>query len=232
MELGTTSTRPLMALSPVFLAMCTSEIPTDSCDLPPTERRRRFWVRLSFLVIASALILDVCPWWPLLNRPKQALSSVLNRIGLCQGEWPLFAPNPIVDNGWFSADLTDKEGNRFTWNSPHWVQTNSWDRFYKFRHLNFYNRLHLLHNAPAVNDFSDYLARTISTDPKNRTVDITTELPKSEPNPSDRSSPVREVKVYKISKLMMLTEEGTLPTRDETIWTLRTELLSKKEYSE
>ncbi len=191
---------------------------------------RRTLVSLFFCVLASSLILDAIPWsWTSLVPAKESLSSLYNRIGLWQGEWPLFAPNPVVDNGWLSADYTDVEGNRYTWNSPHWVQTDAWSRFYRFRHVNLYNRIHLLQNVRGLRSFTEYLSRTVSTDPSLRIADPLQPTPPvataPDPGGANKRIPIAEMKIYRIGKQMSLPTDGTLPPRSEVMWTLRTELL-------
>ena len=36
------------------------------------------------------------------------LHRQLDRLGLSQGSWPLFAPNPVLNNGLVVAEVTDR----------------------------------------------------------------------------------------------------------------------------
>ncbi len=171
-----------------------------------TSRRRKS-IRVFFSVAVAVILLDVIPpSWPGVSQPKRWLSSLLNRVGLWQGQWAMFAPNPIINNAYLTAEIEDEVGNQTYWDSPDWKSVGTFGKFYRFRYLNFYNRIYLDSNAPAINDFVDYLARTAS------------------------GSPVRRLKLVRNAMTMLAPEAGSLPTGDDVIWISRSDLLRERRY--
>jgi hypothetical protein len=169
-------------------------------------RRRRAAVRLAVLVIASAMILDTLPYsWKWLAGPKQYLSRVLNPLGLWQGEWPLFAPDPVINNGWLTAELQSTDGTLEQWDSPLWSQASGWEKFAGFRHVDYYNHVPLPANYPARDDLLDYLIRRAA-------------------------KPVKTAKLYRNQLRMQLPEDGSLPPRDEIPWMFSSEIILRRTF--
>lgn len=162
------------------------------------------------MLLVVAMFLDVCPnSWSLIGLPKSWLSAVLNRVGLWQGDWSMFAPDPETDNGWISAELVDAEQTSSSWNSPIWSEVDSWGKFYRFRHINFYNRLPQNVNLLAWGDFADYLAR----DAEHRT-----------------HVRIAKISLYRNHLNLLRPEDGSLPSRDEEMWTTSSEFLTQRIY--
>ena len=167
---------------------------------------KRAAVRFFALLITFVAVLDVLPRsWTWLSVPKQHLTAWLNHTGLWQGEWPMFAPDPILNNGWFTADIRATDGTVTQWDSPYWFQRSSWDKFVRFRHMDFYNRLPLPANRPAADDFADYLAR-------------------------QASKPTASVKLYKNHLSIQMPPDGSIPTRDEIVWLFTSEPIVTRSY--
>lgn len=174
--------------------------------LPDVAVAKRRAVRLFALVAIFVIVLDTLPRnWDWLTSPKRSVSSVLNRIGLWQGEWPLFAPDPFINNGWFTADVRSGDGTVTQWNSPYWSEFGAWDKFVRFRHVDYFNRLTLRSNAPAADDFADYVART-------------------------SGKPVASIRLYKNQVLLQMPDDGSLPPRDEITWIFSSEPVSVRSY--
>ncbi len=163
----------------------------------------RFFVSAAVVVI---LLDTIPPTWPWFTQPKLWLSHVLNRVGLWQGQWTMFAPDPILENALLSVDFEIKDQKSDSWDSPNWKQVGTLEKFYRFRHMNFYNRLHLDHNKLALNDFLDYLAIHRS------------------------NSPVVKLKVYRNAMTLLPSEDGSILDRQEWIWVSRSDFLSERRY--
>jgi hypothetical protein len=117
--------------------------------------------RLLFLTLALAMILDVCsPAWFGNATPKRWLTLALGRIGLWQGQWVMFSPNPVLNNAWYSLEVERAEGEPETvWISPAWQEASGWERFRRFREMNYFSRLCADRNHLAARDFTDWLLR-------------------------------------------------------------------------
>ena len=167
---------------------------------------RRRAVRWFVILLITVMFVDSAPQsWSWLRRPKRAVSVVLNRIGLWQGEWSMFAPDPVLNNGWFTAEIHSPDGTVSQWNSPYWITSNSGDKFLRFRYLNYFNRLPAPFYQPARNDFADYLARKSPV-------------------------PVESVKLFHTRTRLIMPEDGSLPKRDEVDWMFSSEILTKRTY--
>jgi len=168
---------------------------------------KKRYVRIFFVIVIAVMSLDVTPpSCPGMSRPKRWLSAFLNRVGLWQGQWVMFSPNPVLNNAYLTAEIDDKDGNRTYWDSPDWKHVSNWEKFYRFRDMNYYNRIYLPQNLLATNDFADYLARTSS------------------------KSPVARLKLVRTPMTMVVPETGTLPKRDDTIWISSSNFLTERRY--
>jgi hypothetical protein len=168
---------------------------------------RRNAARFVFCTAVVVILLDVIPpTWPWFSRPKFWLSQILNRVGLWQGQWTMFAPDPVLENASLSAEFEIKDQKPETWDSPDWQHVGTFEKFYRFRHMNFYNRVHLDRNRAALNDFSDYLAI------------------------HNRSSPVLRLKVFRNSMTLLPMEEASIPDREDWTWVSRSDFLTERRY--
>lgn len=120
----------------------------------------------------------------------------------------MFAPNPVLNNAYITAKSEDTAGNFRYWDSPDWKKTSTLDKFLRFRHMNFYNRIYLPGNSLAMNDFANYLVR------------------KEFPNG------VEKVKFERMALTMILPESGTLPSREETLWISSTSFLTERHFGQ
>jgi hypothetical protein len=180
--------------------------PKQTPSLGSTESRRKA-ARLIFCTAVLVILLDILPpTWPWLSRPKHWLSQVLNRVGLWQGQWTMFAPDPVLENALLSVEFKINDQKSEEWNSPDWKHVGILEKFYRFRHVNFFNRIHLDRNRAALNDFSDYLAT------------------------HDRQASIRSLKIFRNSMTLLPSDNGTIPDRDDWIWVSRSDFLTERRY--
>lgn len=164
-------------------------------------------IRLFFLLAVATIFIDVSPpSWSILRIPKKCLSPILNRVGLWQGQWSMFTPNPVLNNAYLTAEMEDRVGAITYWDSPDWKRVGSIEKFYRFRELNFYNRIYLDENASAIADFADYLRRT------------------------EGFGSLRRLKLTHNPLTMVSPEENPFPSREETIWISSSNFLTEKQY--
>ncbi|MEM7557608.1 MAG: hypothetical protein AAF394_00665 [Planctomycetota bacterium] len=162
-------------------------------------------VKLFVLCVLVFSALDSLPNpYALSGAPRQALSAVVNTAGIWQGAWSMFAPDPMVNHLWLSADIYDEQGQRVeTWNSPYWNDVGAWEKFYKFRYLNYYTRMCSPLHRTSAKDLADYLARTKQNDESGQlTVEIYA-------NSLELTSPV-DGNIYAAEDLVWVTESRQL----------------------
>jgi hypothetical protein len=173
----------------------------------PTSPYRR-WITGFFLILTGLMVADVIPSEHLpLPQFKRALTMLLSRVGLWQGQWSMFAPDPVINNAWLEADLRDREGRQTHWSSPYWAEVDAWGKFRRFREINYFNRLPLDQHRPALSDFADWLRRHA-------------------PDPEA----IRRVEIQRRELTYLPGPPGTLPTRDNITWAFRTRFLMERSY--
>lgn len=118
----------------------------------------------------------------------------------------MFAPNPVLNNGWFTAEIERVDGTQTQWNSPLWSQVDIREKFLRFRYLNYFNRLASVWGDEARDDLADYLARQSET-------------------------PVARMRLYHTRMRLILPDDGTLPKREEAEWMFSSEPVANRTYS-
>lgn len=196
-------------------------INSSAHDLPspnnePSQRLKRRLVRLFFCLFLIALVADASPdELPGAGYAKQLLVPLLNRTGLWQGQWTLFAPNPKINNAWISAEVYAPDGTQSAfWNSTYWSETSTWQRFTGFRHINYNNRIQT-QGKRAADDLADFLARSLITPTAVATTD---------------RQDTRRLVLSRTELNVVLPDDGTLPNRDETMWISTSQNLTVREY--
>ncbi len=110
----------------------------------------------SFLV---AITIDALPSTSLLhNRLKSFIDPALDKVGLWQESWKLFAPDVDKMNSAVSAVLTYPNGDTIDWQSPKWGELSRTQRLRRFREIAFYDRIKNDNNSDAWRSFARYLA--------------------------------------------------------------------------
>ena len=167
------------------------------------SRNRRSLVRLCFFALVGMMVMDVLPWRLIPgDTPKSWNRALTTGIGVWQGQWKMFAPTPSVHKRWFTAEITHPGVAGQSWSSPYWGETGGWQKFYLFRHMNYFERLHSLRNRGAAEDFAYYLART--------------RRPHGE-SAMGEGDGTRVVLVSNGLKLVM-PQDGRLPSKEEITW--------------
>ena len=184
-------------------------------------------IRLLAILFCVFVAIDVIPEsYSFASRPKAWVHSVLVPLGLSQGDWPLFAPNPVLNNGVLVAELTDRSGNPATWTSVDWQEASVWTKFYRFRHMNYQQRLPNTYTA--ASDFADYLLRAIPAE-ESAVGSIRWSPDNQMLEPAAIEPPMREIKLYKYRNTMVLEEGQPLPKIDQTQWSTQINFLVRRE---
>jgi hypothetical protein len=188
---------------------------------------KKIAIRIASVLFCIGVLIDTTPesiTW--LWRAKAWVHPVLERLGLSQGDWPLFAPNPVLNNGVIVAELSDRNGNPATWTSTDWEKASVWTKFYRFRHMNYHQRLTNTHLAAV--DFAEYL-RLAVPDRESAVGSIRWSKDNQMLEPAAIEPPVREVKLYKYRNSIVLEEGQALPRLEQTIWSTQINFLARSD---
>ena len=195
---------------------------------------QRTCIRCFAAITLIAIAIDTAPNWKFVSHLQDYLRPALNVAGLWQGDWSLFAPNPVINNGWISAEfyaqssqspMLASDGKPLSWNSPIWSECTSWTKFYRFRHINYFNRAaHRGQNV--IEDLADFVART-ELGPEFHFVDT---VPEDSRLVVDSSS--IELRLFMNRLQIVLPDDGSLPSPEETIWMSVSSNLTLRKYSQ
>lgn len=160
--------------------------------------RRRRRIRLFAGLVVLLLLSDTFPQLEQ-PQPESRLRRWLSPIGLWQGAWSMYAPDPTFRTVRLSAEITLADGALLTWEMPEWTEKSCWDRFVGHRQLNYNNQLDAT-NGPAYDDFADYLRRAWL------------------PRQADGEADAVELR-FVVSELRILPpQDEQFPTADNTGW--------------
>jgi len=119
----------------------------------------RSLVYAGMTVLACFVIIDAAPQYTLLHgKLKEWADPVLDKTGLWQGSWELFAPTPDHVNVRIGARLAWKDGTRSTWYQPDWHSMSPFEKARNFRRMSYFDGLWRTSNAGALEPFCQHLA--------------------------------------------------------------------------
>ncbi|GEM_PF-5512102 len=129
----------------------------------------RVLIRGAFLSLLLMMVVGAIPFGAFPDDgPQHTFYKFVGRLGLTPGPWMMFAPEPVVDNGWLTATVPSDSQPTVVWKSPEWRDVDGWQKFRHFQSINFYRRLARPENRAAANDFAAYLQRTCNKVPENQ----------------------------------------------------------------
>lgn len=112
------------------------------------------------------LLLLACTWidaMPSMGQThdelKDRLDYFLDKTGLWQGSWQLFAPNVDSINSIVTARLDLKDYRSLLWHSPNWRRMGVVEQFLRFRESEFYDSMRAEENKAVWDSFANYLAK-------------------------------------------------------------------------
>ncbi|MEY4484470.1 MAG: hypothetical protein RL693_1922 [Verrucomicrobiota bacterium] len=94
---------------------------------------------------------------PFHQRLKELTDPFFDMTGLWQGEWSLFAPEPIKVTQRTGVEMIFADGSTSVWESPHWETVGQCERFLGFRKAEFYDAMVTDGNQGAWPCFLDYI---------------------------------------------------------------------------
>jgi hypothetical protein len=115
--------------------------------------------------ILGLIITDSLPETSLVHRRlKETIDPLVDKIGIWQGTWQLFAPNIDKMNQRFVAKITFSDKSQGVWSSPNWKELSLKDRFLQFRKMEYYDSIYSTNNQKAWEAFAEYLSRKLVTE--------------------------------------------------------------------
>jgi hypothetical protein len=119
-------------------------------------RLRLISVNVFIATIVFIVLIDTLPQTP--KAVRTALTPLLIRLGINQGEWNLFAPEPDRVNTRWRVEITYRDGERRVWRGPDWAKVSPWQKWVQHRHVEWLD--HVMNNGPAWEPWCRWLART------------------------------------------------------------------------
>jgi hypothetical protein len=118
----------------------------------------RLWAVNAFIAAVLGLILlDGLPFVP--PRIRGAIDPVVDKVGIWQAGWNMFAPTVDTANSRYSADIEYADGTIAHWNSPDWRNQSPWQRFIDSRYFEYLDNVALELNIDAWPALADHIAR-------------------------------------------------------------------------
>ena len=192
-----------------------------------TKRRAIRWFCALFTL---AIFCDSFPTdliWPensTCRTFQTRLNAALSRIGIWEGDWKMFAPDPAMSISRVSAEFAADERQVITWESPAWRSMSSAQRFRHFREINYFDRLLYPRHVVALGDFGDYLFRTYQqpATAATRRLGETISVTSAENKDIERDT----IKFFKQSLRLVPPDDGVFPSLEEATWMSSSEPIS------
>ena len=124
---------------------------------PPLVRWRLVTVNALVALLLIAVAIDTMPQAPFALRLR--VHRLLVPLGIAQGPWNLFAPQPDSMNLRVRAEITYRDGVRRDWEAPQWHKLSPLARWTAHRRHTWIDRLVTQEAAPAWEAWCRYLAR-------------------------------------------------------------------------
>jgi hypothetical protein len=95
---------------------------------------------------------------------QAAVRPLLASLGIQQGSWNLFAPEPDHVNTRLRAEIAYRDGEQRVWTSPEWRTYSAWQMFTHHRRREWLDHVTSTSAAPAWEAWCRYLARSTRPD--------------------------------------------------------------------
>lgn len=118
--------------------------------------------KLAIPVIVGAIALFSIDGLPDLGpfhvRLRAAIRPLLYRTCTWTGSWGLYAPDVDKTNTRVSAEILFDDGTSVSWEQPDWPSLNGWQRFVRFKQMEYFDNVRLDANRDAWPGFARALA--------------------------------------------------------------------------
>ena len=121
------------------------------------KRLRHYAVNAFIALILLLLVIDTVPQSP--GALRLGIGPLMWKLGIHQGLWTLFAPDPDRTNTRLKAEITYRDGERREWKGPDWRAVSAWDKWVGHRRREFLDHVPLSNSGPALEPWCRWLAR-------------------------------------------------------------------------
>ena len=131
-----------------------------------TWARFKLWaINALVAFVVACMLIDSLPQSP--EAVQLAIQPLVQRIGIQQGPWNMFAPTPDRLNLRIKVEVTYRDGKKAEWESPYWRDRSLGERWVKHRHQEFSEMIITQEGAPALGPWMRHLARSLRPDLEN-----------------------------------------------------------------
>ena len=120
-------------------------------------RLRLYAINAFIAAMLAILAIDALPQTPV--GVQLLIQPTLTRLGIYQGTWTLFAPDPDRTNTRLRAEITYRDGERATWTMPDWRKVSAWEMFVTHRRRAWWSHIVSQGGGPTWEPTCRYLAR-------------------------------------------------------------------------
>lgn len=125
-------------------------------------RLRRYATNAFIAVILVIIAIDITPQSP--GALSAAIAPLAARLGINQGPWALFAPEPDRVNTVLKAEITYRDGEKREWLGPDWRKVSAWKKWVGHRHREWYDHMATQAASSAWEPWCRHLAREMRPD--------------------------------------------------------------------
>lgn len=135
----------------------------DECAGPtPGSLKAKALMLFQALLLMILLVGGMPTIHPAQRALRRGLDGLIDGVGLWQGQWELFAPNPDRSNARVVAIVEFEDGATAEWRSPEWQELSALARFRHFRMAEFVDGIRQDNNKGAWPAFARWAARQVA----------------------------------------------------------------------
>jgi hypothetical protein len=123
---------------------------------------RLYLLNAFIALVLAVVIIDTMPLSP--PALREVFVPMLVRLGIKQGSWNLFAPEPDHVNTRIRAEITYRDGERREWHGPDWAKVSLWEKWVGHRRFEWYDHVILQPNAAAWESWCREIAHVARPD--------------------------------------------------------------------
>lgn len=123
---------------------------------------RRYILNACIALVVAVIAIDTLPQSP--GAIRRGLTPVLTRLGVNQGYWDLFAPEPDRANTRIKAVITYRDGEKRIWHGPDWSKVSIWEKWAGHRRIEWFDHVVMQSSAPAWEPWGRHIARIARPD--------------------------------------------------------------------
>jgi hypothetical protein len=105
------------------------------------------------------------------KKLQEIVEPALDKLGLWQGSWELFAPEPLRINTAIRADIKLADGTVLKWTSQNPATYSLWEKFRNFRWSEYYDTVRLDDYGDAWPPLADWIAKDYGSE-NNRVIRV------------------------------------------------------------